>query len=537
MSALELLEALDALPRLGWVDAPSPVTALPTLAAELGLDWLGVKRDDQLGELFGGSKVRKLDRLLARQPFAEAPAWASVGAIGSGHLVALAAAARRLDRRLAAHLFWEPAIEPVLENLAFTASGPVELRYHETRVHLALRHPALVLGGRVRGRPVIAPGASTPAGIVGLVRAGVELALQIEDGVLPAPDRVYVALGSGGTAVGLALGLALAGRPIPVRAVAVVERPFALMRRLEDLMRETREHLVEAGIGLTPLAADSGARLEPVHGFLGAGYGLASPGARAAVDRLAVHGIALEPIYSGKAMDGLLAEASRGGRVLFWSTPRRAGPLPIDADWMDRLPPRLQDRLQTRPLAAGYTRRHVLALGGGLAAAGLAAVRLGGYPPRPSWTGEVLDPWEVHVLRAAVDAVLPPAPDGGAYDQVPANVDRYLRALPIDARAEIHGLMVLIEQATPLSGRVGRFSRLSPEGRREVLASLEARGGIAAAASRGLRDLVMLGYYQQPRAWAGLGYAGPLVDRGPRRPSAYDALVAPRGTTPRGWRT
>ena len=112
---------LDAFPRLGWVDAPTPVTALPDLADVLGLAWLGVKRDDRLPTLHGGSKVRKLDFALAAPTVARAPTWTSFGAIGSGHLSTLTAAATHLERRLLARCFFEPLGPWVEEELAFTA--------------------------------------------------------------------------------------------------------------------------------------------------------------------------------------------------------------------------------------------------------------------------------------------------------------------------------------------------------------------------------------------------------------------------------
>ena len=88
-----LAEELAALPSLGWVKAPSPVMALPALAKHLKLGSLVVKRDDQLDALHGGNKARKLDVLLATPAFKDAPKWASLGAIGSGHLAACTAAA------------------------------------------------------------------------------------------------------------------------------------------------------------------------------------------------------------------------------------------------------------------------------------------------------------------------------------------------------------------------------------------------------------------------------------------------------------
>ena len=82
------LERLFALPRLGWIDEPTPVT--PAVVAGRAVY---IKRDDLGAALHGSTKVRKLDALLAASPWADAPRFASAGAIGSGHLTALTAAA------------------------------------------------------------------------------------------------------------------------------------------------------------------------------------------------------------------------------------------------------------------------------------------------------------------------------------------------------------------------------------------------------------------------------------------------------------
>jgi D-cysteine desulfhydrase len=111
-----MLAELEAIPRLGWVAEPSAVTPLRELAQRLNVAYLGVKRDDLIGPLFGGTKVRKLDYLLATSRFADAPAWASMGAIGSGQLVATTAAAAELGKKLHAHMFLEPISAGVLDN-------------------------------------------------------------------------------------------------------------------------------------------------------------------------------------------------------------------------------------------------------------------------------------------------------------------------------------------------------------------------------------------------------------------------------------
>lgn len=519
--------ALDALPRVGFVTGPSPVTAMPELAAELGLGWLGAKRDDLLPGLVGGTKVRKLDHLLATPPWRDAATWTSVGAIGSGHLVALTAAARVLDRRVHAHLFWTPPTEEARESIAYVACGPTTLSFYKSRMSLALRAPRVVLGAAERG--VVPAGGTTPAGLAGIVRAGLELAAQVAAGVLPSPDRVMVPLGTGGTAAGLALGLALGGlRPV-VHAVAVVERAFSGRRRLHRLTAATRAWLAAAGVGLPEPA--------PLHidrGHLGDGYARETPAARAACARLRAAGLPLEPVYSGKAMAALLGGAARAGdRVLVWITPRRDAPLPADPDWIERLPPALRRRLE-RAERRGPSRRRVILAGTAAALVAAGVYRTTGYPPLPGWQGHALSPWAAHVLSGAAEVVLPPGADARAAAEA---ADRYLAELPPRLQREARAMFAAIEHGTtPLTLRLRRFTRLEPAERDAFLRTLADRGGLQRQLYRGIRDLCLLGHYQQPATWADLGYGGPLVPR-ERRPTNYDALAAAPGQLPPGWQT
>lgn len=528
-------DRLDELPRLGWVQAPTPVTELPPLARELGLEWLGVKRDDLAEGLCGATKTRKLDFLLGDRSIADAATWASIGAIGSGHLAALTLAAGRLGHRVEAYCFWEPPSADVEGNLAAIVSGPTSLHYHRSRLALALAHPRLLLGGQVPGAAVIPPGGSSPRGVLGVVRGGLELADQIRAGELPRPDRVYVPWGTGGTAVGLALGLALGGLPLPVRAIATVERPFATRLQARSLRRRTLA-LLKGSVGPLPAGVHK-ATVEVVHGFVGDGYGCPTPEAMAQCDRLAELELHLEPVYGGKAFAALAAhEADRpGGRVLYWLTSHR-GTLPRDDDWRDRLPVRLARDLGHPPRRLGPTRRRLLV--GTAAAAGLLAVRTRGYAPRlPRWNGSVLARWEAAVVVAAAEAVIPdvsgplprPGPDG---DEIAANVDRYLSGMPPRLLAEVHGMMLLLEQGTGLDGGLRRLTNQAPQDRRRFLGRLRSMGGLMAQASRGIRDLVLLGWYQDPRTWPQLGYGGPRLALGRRSPR-YDALIAPSGQLPR----
>ncbi len=340
------VDDLDLIPRLGLIEGASPVTELPDLAQQLGLGTLGVKRDDQIDAFHGGNKPRKLDYLFAVPPFSEARGWAALGAIGSGNMVALTAAAAQLGRRVEAHLFWEPLSEGVVDNLAFIASGPTSIRFHLSRFTAVLRRPTLLLGSG-SGDPAVLPvGSTSPRSTLGSVRAGLELAGQIAAGEVPTPDRLYVALGTGGTSVGISLGLAMAGLETEVVAVTVVERPFTTWGQMARLRRAVVAFMGQQGLDVSAHRAPE--RFVIDRSQIGPGYAMVTPASHGACQRLADQGVALEPIYTGKAMAALLAAAgsgqNQGKKVLFWNT-RHGGPLPCSETWRSHLPPALASRL------------------------------------------------------------------------------------------------------------------------------------------------------------------------------------------------
>lgn len=543
------LDILDRLPRLGWAAEPTPVQPMAELAAELGLGWLGCKRDDLTQPGSGGTKTRKLDFLLASPPWRDAPKWISVGAIGSGHLVACTAAAERLGRQLEAHLFWEPLSAGVLDNLAYTASGPTTLFYHSSRIALALRRPGVLTALHMAGVPVIPPGGTTPVAMLGLVRAGLELAGQVHRGELPEPQRVYVSLGSGGTAVGLAVGLAIGGLRTVVHAVAAVERALATRTRLRGQMHGLLEYLREVGL---PELADVEPNMVVInYSQVGPGYGRASGSSLDAVGVLKRQGIGLEPIYTGKAMAALLVDAETSRREnrtidswLFWNTVRRPEPMQVVDGWRARLPPALIARLQQvegltgAHRAARRSRRWFLVGGAATVVSATALLRLTGYPTLATWHGRTLSAAEAHILAAAAEALLVGAPLPAEHTAIAEPLDRYVTALPPKMRNEIHALIWLVEQSsTPFAGEWHRMSSLPLAARTQYLGELARRRDVIGDAARGLRDLVVLGYYAMPTSWNTIGFTGPLVPDTPRpRRAIYAQLVAPAGQAPVGMR-
>jgi D-cysteine desulfhydrase len=183
------------------------------------------------------------------------------------------------------------------------------------------------------GRHYIPPGGSSPAGILGHVNAGLELAGQIAGGAMPAPTHVVLPLGTGGTAAGLALGLGMAGVRTTVVAARVAPRIVANSIRVRALIRQTSRLLHRRG-GRDG-GGDSGAAAVPVvvdHSAYAGAYGRPSPAGAIAAERVSqaartsgVPPLLLDATYAAKAAAVALSLATsreRGAdrRVLLWVT-------------------------------------------------------------------------------------------------------------------------------------------------------------------------------------------------------------------------
>ena len=308
-----------ALPRLELARLPTPVETAPRLAASLGLANLWVKREDLSGTAFGGNKLRQLSLILGaacangadtviatagvQSNFCRALAGsaASLG-LGCELLLRGSAAAKREGNLLLDHVFganvsftaatdpWDPAIRAELEAMA-------------ARARAVGKRPAIVQ----------LTGDSASLGVAGWVGGADEVLAQV-DALAIAPTHLVVACGSALTLAGLALGFKRRGRGPRLFGVSVQQpasrlRPWivaaaaqgAARLKIDSALAETDFDLVEA---------------------VGPGYGQPSPEAIAAV-RLAgrFQGWVLDPVYTGKALAGLIAACETG------QIPRDAAPL------------------------------------------------------------------------------------------------------------------------------------------------------------------------------------------------------------------
>lgn len=321
------------LPIMSLAELPTPVSARTVRIGDRTRQLL-IKHDDVTGPLYGGNKVRKLEYLFARAGRRGASRIATFGAVGSNHAVATAIYARASGFDCTCFLSHQ-SLKPGLGHA---------LRLHQSLgtevLRLAPSGPARVTQFRkyLQGRNVWAVplGGSSWLGSVGFVNAGVELARQINAGEIPAPSRVYVALGTMGTAVGLALGLALAGIDAEVQAVRVTAREFASEDAAARLMRKCAGLMHRYDPSIPADLADR-TRFVCRNEFFGAGYGRTNEATEAAIAFASENlGLGLESTYSGKTMAALLSDLRRGGPddVMFWNTWNSR---PLDVD--DSVPP------------------------------------------------------------------------------------------------------------------------------------------------------------------------------------------------------
>ena len=532
------LASLEAEPRLGWAQASPVVEKIDSQALHVGAQSLWVVRDDATTPLFGGSKVRKLDYLLADPLFCNVDRLATMGAIGSGHLVACTAAAQLLGKSLEAHVFWEPVATGTVDSLGYVVSHSTAQTFYRGRVTLALTAPSLLLSSTCGASRVIPAGGTHPVGMLGMVRAGLQVGVRIASGEIPVPSAVYVAFGSGGTAVGLAAGLGLAGVKTTVFGVLAVEPILANSHRLRSLQNQLWLELC-ARLGSPSLPPACAIVLDPAQ--VGRGYGWPTPAAQAAVESAQDAGFPAEPVYTGKALAALLEHARRHvhepNSLLFWNTVRRPQALPISANWEAALPAWMRNRLQ---LSNKTPARRKFVVGMGLAAVALTAIgRQQLAVELSNWHGQSLDEHQAGTLHAACEALLPPLrPAGPApwpWLPVVEAIDNYVSKMPAYLRKDIALLLACVADTPMLNGHFAPFSGLATESRLIFVQWLGRQPQLLRDAHVGLVSLVMLGAYQLPQTWPALGYSGPLVASQPRPPrQSWDRLHAPPGSLPAG---
>ena len=290
------------------------------MSAALAGPTVWIKRDDCTGLAGGGNKTRKLEFLLAEARAKGADTVVTFGALQSNHARQTAAACARLGMHCELILSrrvqytsdeYEHGGNRLLDDLLGARVHLVQPEASATTWHQ--RRAELLAAGRV---PYVVPtGGSSATGALGYVVCADEILAQSSDAGFR-PTAIVHASSSGGTQAGLVAGCARAARAHAARTGNAVAVPVIGVNTYAVDAALQREQIIEltnavlARLLLAPVATDA---IQIEQGFLGADYGMPTQAMVEAV-RLAAEteGLLLDPVYSGKAMAGLIGMIRAG---------------------------------------------------------------------------------------------------------------------------------------------------------------------------------------------------------------------------------
>lgn len=302
---------LTIFPRVRLCHSPTPLESLENLTKELGGPTLYIKRDDCTGLATGGNKTRKLEFLIGQALQQGADTIITQGAVQSNHARQTAAAAAKFG--LNCKILLERRVPNVALDYEQTGNVLLDRMFGAELEWWPAGEDMNAIGRDVTekvrqegGVPYFIPGGgSNKVGALGYVNCAIELLQQADEQGLRI-DTVVTSTGSAGTQAGLVVGLEGGNSGIKVYGVSARLPRDKQEELVYNLAVETAAYVGMKGeISRESVVANSD--------YVGPGYGQPTPEMVEAVNLLArTEGILLDPVYSGKAMAGLIGEIRKG---------------------------------------------------------------------------------------------------------------------------------------------------------------------------------------------------------------------------------
>jgi L-cysteate sulfo-lyase len=330
-----LKQKISASPRKGMIHRPTPLRRLDRLTEELGGPEIWIKRDDLTGLAFGGNKSRKLEFIIADALDKDAEVIITWASIQSNWCLQTAAAARKVGLRPILLLFNTSDIAPEYDGnllLDRILDADIRIREAEKGKIVSLEYVACVLeeviaevreqghtpyvvsvGGSMTGWSM-----SKPLGAIAYLEAFIEVSEQLNGAGIEMTHVVH-ATGSGSTQAGLATGAKSSRGNVRIVGISVSEPRRVLVPIVKKICQETVNSLE---LDVTLEDSDIIIRDE----YVKEGYGAVDKDTAAAIRLVfTTEGIVLDPVYTGKAMAGLLDLIKKGyfckrDRVIFFHT-------------------------------------------------------------------------------------------------------------------------------------------------------------------------------------------------------------------------
>ena len=303
---------LARFPRRRYTEGTTPIEKLSNFSKELDGPNIFIKRDDLLGLTAGGNKTRKLEFLVAEALSVGADTLITCGAVQSNHcrLTLSAAVKEGLKCRLVLEERVADSYNPEASgnNFLFRLLGVEKIKVVPggSDMMKEMQNVADELIAESRKPYIIPGGGSTPLGALGYVACAEEILAQaFEKGINF--DCVVCASGSAGTHAGLITGFCGNNSLIPIIGINVSRTKEDQEKLVYDLVQKTVDYI---GIK-SKISKDAVVCYDE---YVGPGYSLPTSEMAEAVRMLAgTEGILLDPVYTGKAMAGLIGLIRKGG--------------------------------------------------------------------------------------------------------------------------------------------------------------------------------------------------------------------------------
>ena len=288
---------------------PTPLQALHRASARWGGGHrLWIKRDDLTGCALSGNKVRKLEFIAAHAIDKGYDTLITCGGIQSNHCRATAFAGAQLG--LGVHLLLRGTPEGaaqgnlLLDHLAGARVSCYPVREYVENLDSLFGHWQQHYAEQGKRALAVPTGGSDGIGVWGYIAGAEELGRDLQSAGIE-EAHVVCASGSGGTQAGLTVGAALHQLPVTVWGINVCDDERYFLDKVAADTADWRRRYP----GVPAVQADT----RVLDGYVGDGYAKASPQVFELIAELCrLEGVLLDPVYTGKAFAGLVAEIAAG---------------------------------------------------------------------------------------------------------------------------------------------------------------------------------------------------------------------------------
>jgi L-cysteate sulfo-lyase len=315
----ELDKRIDAYLQVHLAQLPTPLEKLDALTKAIGGPNIYIKRDDQTGLAFGGNKARKLEFIMADAVEKKCDVILTTGGIQSNWCRSTAAAARAWGiHPILILLKTHDAPRGIDGNLLLDYIFDADVRIIEVPEDGAVDRKEIIESiaeeqEKLGHKPYVVPvGGSAPEGsmevplgALSYTKAFLEIYRDVKKRKIKA-DYVVFATGSGGTQAGLVVGAKALGSPIKVLGISLSRESASVRENVADIATDTARML---NLNMTFLPEE----ILVSDDYVMEGYGILTQEIADAMKLVArTEGVLLDPVYTGKAMAGLIDLAKKG---------------------------------------------------------------------------------------------------------------------------------------------------------------------------------------------------------------------------------